>query len=106
MLVRFVCDVSCDTVCGVCHCVWLFCLKCLCVLFVVYCDVVRFVICLCVLLCLCLCVFGRFMCLCVLFEAYRVMLYGLFNCGCRVFLFCFVCVVHVDVLVCCVRFIA
>ena len=30
----------------------------------------------CFVVCLCLCVFGRFMCLCVLFEADRVMLYG------------------------------
>ena len=57
MLVRFVNDLSCDTVCGVCHCVWSMCLNCLCVLFVVYCDVVRSVICLRVLQSVCVCLF-------------------------------------------------
>ena len=40
----------------VCHSVWLVCLNCSCVLFVVDCDVVRFVIRLRVLLCVRVCV--------------------------------------------------
>ena len=53
----FVCDLLYDAVCGVCAIACgSFVLNCLCVFFVVYCDVVRFVICLRVLLCVCACV--------------------------------------------------
>ena len=66
VLVRFVCDVLCDAVCGVCHCVWLCCLNYSCVLLVVYCDVVWFVICLRVLLCVCVFACLGVDCVCVL----------------------------------------
>ena len=75
----------------VCHSVWFFCLKCLCVLLAVYCDVVRFVICLRVLLCVCVCVHGCFVCLCDLFENDRVVLYGVFICGGRFYCKCCSC---------------
>ena len=89
VLVCFVDDVLCDAVSGVCHCVWFFCLECLCVLFVVYCDVLRFVMWLRVLLCVCVCVCLGALCVCVcLLEAYRVMLYGVFVCGVLFFVCC------------------
>ena len=63
---RFVCDFLCGDVCGVCHCVWLINVNCLYVLFVVYCDVVPFVVGLRVLLCVCVCVCLFFLlCVCV-----------------------------------------
>ena len=65
VLVLFVCDLLCDAVCGLCHCVWFFGLNCLCVLFVVYCDAVRSVIRLRVLLCVCVCVCLGVLCVCV-----------------------------------------
>ena len=51
VFMRFVNGLLCDAVCGACHCVWFIWLDCLCVLFVVYCEVVRSVICLRVFLC-------------------------------------------------------
>ena len=56
VLVRCACGLLCDAVCGVCHCVLFRCLNCVCVLFVVYCDVARSGIRLRVLLCVCVCV--------------------------------------------------
>ena len=78
---HFVCDLLRDTVCGVCHCVWFFCLNCLCVLFVVYCDVVWYVICLRVLLCVCVCACLGVLYVCVCSVCFRVVLYGVFVCG-------------------------
>ena len=77
---RFECDFLCDVVCGVCDCVWLCCLICLCVL-PGYCDVVRFVMCLRALLCVCVCVCLCVLCVCSLFETYRMMLYCVFISG-------------------------
>ena len=65
VLVSFVCDVLCDAVCGMCVIVCFFCLSCLCALFVVYRDDVRFVLCLRVLLCVCVCVCLGVFCVCV-----------------------------------------
>ena len=56
VLLRSVCDLLCDAVCDVCNYVWFVCLNCLCVVFVVYCEVVKFVICWRVLSCVCVCV--------------------------------------------------
>ena len=55
---RFVCELLCDAVCGMCVILCGSFVSTVCAfLFVAYYDVVRFVICLCVLLCVCDCVF-------------------------------------------------
>ena len=88
-LMRFVCDVLYDVVCGVSDYVWFFYLICG-VVSVAYCDIVWFACCLfvvCVFVCVRVGVFAL-RCLWILFVIYCVMWYGLFVllsvlcCGC------------------------